>query len=213
MLSVCMGHGDFITAMVQPGGSGVLLSASADCTLRVWDFLKGELLQSLGALDDVPIGITAVPNSDIIIIYCGKMNGIYISHLTNSKLSDPVFVALPFAVSGLGVYNVPKEEHTKWSAFNPISDDRKLIILPLDSTGRIMDPMHMDTQSPYTYTQIEFTTAARAALIATTPETIVPLNFWKIDPEEGEEFRRQKREKLAARQKEQIAHGNEQKKV
>jgi len=60
----CLGHAEFVSGIsICPHRSSLLISASGDGTIRVWDFLTGKEIGSKLGCEDLPESLRSIPES------------------------------------------------------------------------------------------------------------------------------------------------------
>ena len=61
----CLGHTEFVAGLaICPHQTSILISASGDGTIRVWDFLSGKLLNSKLAAEDLPESLQRISETN-----------------------------------------------------------------------------------------------------------------------------------------------------
>ncbi|KAK3926975.1 tRNA (guanine-N(7)-)-methyltransferase non-catalytic subunit WDR4 [Frankliniella fusca] len=111
IISYCLGHKEFVSSIsLLPHNTSILLSASGDGTMRLWNYSKGLALSSYDCSSDV-VKHLKVDTSPHIQLEEGKPSSIIVSKICCHKVADDTSIvfALFYGFQGYLVYRITDE--------------------------------------------------------------------------------------------------------
>ncbi|XP_034247260.1 tRNA (guanine-N(7)-)-methyltransferase non-catalytic subunit wdr4 [Thrips palmi] len=108
IISYCLGHKEFVSSLnLLPHKPSVLLSASGDSTIRLWDFLSGQALASYDCSLDVSKQLS-VNGTSLTQVENDLSSSVIVHKVCSSKINDnsSLVCVLFYGYNGLLVYRI-----------------------------------------------------------------------------------------------------------
>lgn len=157
IVSYCLGHTEFVTNVEIC--KELLISASGDGTVRLWDFLKGEQLYKIDTND-------YIPDKNVIKLFCEDMvsSNVEVSALpvTDLQILRPNIIAVSVLRSGIQMYKLENTEKLQIIFVNNICTDVNVMSFSLSTNCCILTNLGFFT---YKFMQPSFFQEANSTFV------------------------------------------------